>query len=229
MREIAMSRYEELFSELQTVVLSRSRWLDSLLPPIIFLILNAISAYEIAIAGSLLAAVIIGIYRMLRKETLRFAFGGAGGVILAGLLARYVGGAQGYFLPGIISGAFTTLICIISVFIKRPLVAWTSYITRRWPLEWYWHPGVRPAYSEVTIAWALFFGLRTLFQFSLFQQQAAGTLGIIQLLTGWPALIILLIISYLYGMWRLQNLHGPSVEEFISDAEPPWQGQKRGF
>jgi hypothetical protein len=88
---------------------------------------------------------------------------------------------------------------------------------------------VRPAYSEVTIIWALFFTLRTLIQFELFQQQAAGALGIVQLLTGWPALIILLIASYLYGMWRLQNLGGPSVEEFKSGLEPPWQGQKRGF
>ena len=227
--KISMSRSEELLSELRTVVLSRSRWLDSIIPPIIFLILNAILDYEIAIAGSLLVAVLIGIYRLRRKESLRYAFGGAGGVVLAGLLARFVGGAQGYFLPGIISGAITTLICLISVLARRPLVAWTSYITRRWPLGWYWHPKVRPAYSEVTIAWALFFGLRTLIQFNLFQQQAAGTLGVIQLLTGWPALIILLIISYLYGMWRLQNLKGPSVEEYKTSAEPPWDGQKRGF
>ena len=228
-RKSLMPRYEELLSELRNVVFSRGRWLDSILPPIIFLILNAIVDYEIAVAGSLSAAVLIGLYRLLRKEPVRYAFGGAGGVIVAGLLARFVGGAQGYFLPGIISGAVTTLICVISVFVKRPLVAWTSYITRRWPLEWYWHPKVRPAYSEVTVAWALFFGLRTLFQFNLFQQQAAGTLGVIQLLTGWPALIILLILSYLYGMWRLGNLQGPSVEEFKANTEPPWQGQKRGF
>jgi energy-converting hydrogenase Eha subunit A len=229
MPETVMTRYEELLAELQTVVLSRTKWLDSILPPILFLILNAIVDYQIAIIGSLLVTVVIGTYRLARKEPLRYAFGGAGGVVVAGLLARFVGGAQGYFLPGIISGAITTLVCLISVFARRPMVAWTSFITRRWPLEWYWHPRVRPAYSEVTIAWALFFGSRTLIQYNLFQKQAAGTLGVVQLLTGWPALISLLIISYLYGMWRLHNLQGPSVEEFKAGAEPPWQGQKRGF
>lgn len=224
-----MSRSEEILSELRSVVLRQGKWLDSILPPITFIILNALISLQIALAGSLFVAVLIGLYRLLRKESIRYAFGGAGGVILAGLLTWFVGGAQGYFLPGIISGAFTTLICVISLFARRPLVAWTSYLTRRWPLEWYWHPDVRPAYSEVTVAWALFFGLRTLIQFNLFQQQAAGYLGIVQLLTGWPALIILLVASYLYGMWRLQNLQGPSVEEFKTHAEPPWQGQKRGF
>jgi hypothetical protein len=173
--------------------------------------------------------VLIGIFRLLRKEPLRYAFGGAGGVLLAGLLARFVGGAQGYYLPGIISGAFTAVICVVSVLFKRPLVAWTSYVTRRWPLAWYWHPQIRPAYSEVTMVWAVFFALRTLVQFNYFQQQAASTLGVIQLLSGWPALILLLVLSYIYGMWRLQNLQGPSVEEFKLQAEPPWQGQMRGF
>ena len=75
----------------------------------------------------------------------------------------------------------------------------------------------------------VFFGLRLLFQFNLFQQEAASLLGIFQFLTGWPATIILLIVSYLYGTWRLRNLGGPSVEEFKSGVEPPWEGQQRGF
>ena len=48
-------------------------------------------------------------------------------------------------------------------------------------------------------------------------------------LRGKTLLILLLVASYLYGLWRLQRLNGPSVEEFRSGAEPPWQGQKRGF
>jgi hypothetical protein len=113
--------------------------------------------------------------------------------------------------------------------VGRPIVAFTSFVARRWPLDWYWHPKVRPAYSEVTWMWVVFFGLRLLLQVNLFQQEAASLLGIVQFLTGWPATIILLIISYLYGTWRLRNLGGPSVEEFKSGTEPPWEGQQRGF
>jgi hypothetical protein len=109
------------------------------------------------------------------------------------------------------------------------MVAWTSYLTRRWPLGWYWHPQVRPAYSEVTLAWAFFFGVRTFLQYLLFEQGAGQTLGWVQLLTGWPAILILLLLSYLYGLWRLKNLNGPSVEEFQAGEPPPWDGQQRGF
>ncbi|UCF27034.1 MAG: DUF3159 domain-containing protein [Chloroflexota bacterium] len=224
-----MSKSDELLAELRSVVFTQNKWFDSVLPPVAFIILNAFTNLELALAGAIIIALLIGIYRLVRRQAWVYALGGVGGVIIAGLIAWFIGGAEGYFLPGIISGALTAVLCLISIIIKRPLVAWTSYVTRRWPLDWYWHPKVLPAYSEVTVIWALFFALRTFLQFELFQQQAASTLGIVQLLSGWPALIILLIASYLYGMWRLQNLGGPSVEEFKSGKEPPWQGQKRGF
>lgn len=224
-----MSKSNELFAELRTVVFANNKWLDSLLPPIVFILLNALSGLTLAFAAAFSVALLIGIYRLIRRQSWTYALGGVGGVILAGLIAWFIGGAEGYFLPGIITGGLTALLCVISILLRRPLVAWTSYITRRWPLDWYWHPKILPAYSEVTIIWAIFFALRTLIQFELFQQQAADILGIVQLLSGWPALIILLIASYIYGMWRLQNLAGPSVEEFKSGSEPPWQGQKRGF
>jgi hypothetical protein len=219
----------EIAEELRTVVLGRGRWADTLLPPLVFLILNALLGFNAALGGSLAVALLIGVYRLIKRQPLGYALGGIGAIILAGLIAWLIGGAEGYFLPGIISGAATIILCLVSVIIKRPLVAWTSHLTRRWPLEWYWHPRVRPAYSEVTFAWAIFFALRTLLQFELFQRQATGMLGLVQLITGWPALLILLVLSYIYGIWRLQNLRGPSVEEFKSAAEPPWEGQQRGF
>lgn len=227
--EVNGSKFQEIIAEFRSVMTGRSAWTDSLIPPIVFLILNALAGFEIALWGSLGIALIITAYRLIKRQPMRYAFGGIGGVILAVLIARLVGGAQGYFLPGIISGFFTVLLCFTSIILKRPLVAWTSFITRRWPLEWYWHPRVRPAYSEVTLVWGIFFALRTLLQFQLFQRGEVTTLGVVQLISGWPALIVLLAASYLYGIWRLQNLKGPSIVEFKSGVEPPWEGQKRGF
>jgi hypothetical protein len=225
----AGNRFGEIWEELQTVFSGRVRWTDALLPPLLFLIVNAIFSFQIALWGSLGIALLFVGFRLFRRQPLRYALGGLGGVLLATIVARFVGSAEGYLLPGIVSGVLTSLLCLVSVAVRRPLVAWTSYITRRWPIDWYWHPQVRPAYSEVTLAWAIFFALRTLLQFGLFQDQAAGALGLFQLISGWPAIILLLVASYLYGIWRLGRLGGPSVEEFKAYAEPPWQGQTRGF
>jgi hypothetical protein len=115
------------------------------------------------------------------------------------------------------------------VIVKRPLVALTSHLARGWPLKWYWHPRVRPAYGEVTLVWAVFFALRLAVQWFLFQEAEAAIFGLLSVLMGWPATIVLLVVSYLYGTWRLRNLGGPSVEEFEKGSEPPWEGQQRGF
>lgn len=224
-----MNKAGEILDELRMVLAGRSSFLDSLLPPIFFVLLNVIWGVQVAIWASLGLAVVLALFRLFRRQSLLYALGGAGGVALAAAIAFLLGRAEGFFLPTILSGALTVLLCLVSVVVGRPIVAFTSAVARRWPLAWYWHPQVRPAYSEVTWMWVVFFGLRLLLQFNLFRQEAANLLGIVQLLTGWPATILLLIASYLYGTWRLKNLGGPSVEEFRSGAEPPWEGQQRGF
>jgi len=221
-------KLRELLEEFRLVPGSGSL-LDAILPPIIFLLINGLLGFQAAMWTSLGIAVLIAALRLRRRQSLLYALAGIGSVGLAIIIVWLLGRAEGYFLPNLVSGGMTFALALVSLLIRRPFVAWTSFIARRWPLEWYWHPRVRPAYSEVTIAWTAFFAARLLWQLSLFQAQAADQLAWVNALLGWPALIILLVFSYLYGTWRLENLKGPSTEEFKNQTPPPWQGQKRGF
>ena len=224
-----MDKVREILEELRLVLSGRSILVDVIFPPLVFLIVNGLFGFEVAMWSALSLAVLIGLLRLLRGQSMLYALGGVVGVLLAILISRLMGRAEGFFLPGILTGGLTVVLCFLSVVVGKPLVAWTSYVTRRWPLEWYWHKQVRPAYSEVTLAWALFFAARLLVQLNFFQGQSVDLLAWVNLLTGWPATLALLVISYLYGTWRLQNLKGPSVEEFNVGADPPWTGQRRGF
>ena len=225
-----MDRIKELREELRLVLSGRgTRLLDTLLPPLIFLVVNPLAGLNPAVWSSLGTAGLFAILRLVRRESLVYALGGLGGALLAAVFVTLSGSGAGFFLPGLISGAVTVLLCVVSVAFNRPLVAWTSFIARRWPLGWYWHAKVLPAYNEVTIAWAVAFALRLAFQYLLYEQGAVTALGAVQVILGWPFTITLLIATYLYGIWRLGRLGGPSVEEFKAGMEPPWQGQKRGF
>jgi hypothetical protein len=226
---VAVSKFREILQELGLVLAGRSNLLDSIVPPALFLLLNVLLGFQWAMWGSLVVAVAITLLRLRRGQRVLYALGGIGGVALAIAVVWVTGRAEGYFLPGIVTGVFAVLVCLVSVLARRPIVAWTSYVTRRWPLDWYWHPKVRPAYSEVTWLWVFFFSLRLLLQVLFFQRAAAGFLAFLNVVTGWPATILLLVVSYLYGTWRLRVLGGPSVDEFKSGASPPWQGQRRGF
>jgi hypothetical protein len=223
------SKGRELLEELRTVFTGRNSFFDAILPPIVFLLINGLAGFQAAMWSALILAVGIAILRVIRKQSLIYALAGVGSVAVAIGIAWYLGKSEGFFLPGLISGSMTLLLTILSLVIRRPMVAWTSYLARRWPLDWYWHPQVRPAYSEVTFAWSIFFAARLLLQFSLFESQNVNSLALTNFITGWPATILLLVISYLYGTWRLAQLRGPSVEEFRNDAPAPWQSQRRGF
>ena len=223
------SKWRELLEELRTVFTGRNSFFDAILPPIVFLLINGLVGFQAAMWSALILAVGIAILRVIREQPLIYALAGVGSVTVAIGIAWYLGKSEGFFLPGLISGSMTLLLTILSLVLRRPMVAWTSYIARRWPLDWYWHPQIRPAYSEVTFAWTIFFAARLLLQFSLFESQNVNSLAMTNFITGWPATIILLILSYLYGTWRLAQLRGPSVEEFRAGVSAPWQGQRRGF
>ncbi len=226
---MTQSKSRELLEELRTVFSGRNSFLDTILPPIIFLAINGLINFQAATWSALVLSVVIAIFRLLHKQSLLYALGGVFSVAIAIGIAWFLGKSEGFFLPGLISGSMTLLLTIASLVIRRPMVAWTSYLARRWPLDWYWHPLVRPAYSEVTFAWTIFFAARLFLQFSLFKNQNINSLAITNFITGWPATILLLIFSYLYGTWRLAQLRGPSVEEFRNDTPTPWKSQRRGF
>lgn len=225
-----MNKLRELQSELKTVFSGRGgSLLDSFAPLLLLLIVNPLFGLNYALWASLILASMFALYRITQRRSLVYSLGGFGGVLLATVFVKLSGSEAGFFLPGLISGSVTVLLCVISVAVNRPLVAWTSFITRRWPLGWYWHPRVLPAYNEVTIMWAVAFMARLGLEFWLFQRGSLNELGTVRIVMGWPFTILLLVISYLYGLWRLGQLKGPSVDEFKSGNAPPWDGQRRGF
>jgi hypothetical protein len=128
------------------------------------------------------------------------------------------------FLSDLLNSLIFVVLSFFSLIIGRPLVAYTSALARQWPLQWYWHPQIRPAYKEVTFFWLIYFSIKLVVQWRFINQ-----LGVINFLLGWPSLIVLLVFSYLYGQKRLKDLQGPSVEEFKKQQKPPWKGQQKGF
>lgn len=226
---MTQSKSRELLDEFRAVFAGRNSFLDAILPPILFLLVNGLAGFQAAMGSALALSVVIAALRIIRKQSLIYALAGVGSVAIAIGIVWILGKSEGFFLPGLVSGSMTLLLTIVSLVIRRPMVAWTSYLARRWTLDWYWHPQVRPAYSETTFAWAVVFAARLFLQYSVYQSHNVTLLAVTNFFTGWFLTILLLILTYLYGTWRLAQLQGPSVEEFKNNTPPPWQGQRRGF
>ena len=224
-------RFKKQFSEIKSEVLglneSQNNVFDSVLAPVFFVLLNRFFDLNIAIIGTGFLVALTIIYRVLRKDDLKFAFIGVVGTIVALLIARFQGSASGFFLPGIIRDLSIALIGFVSILIRRPFTIYSSQYFRKWPMEWYLLPSVKPAYNQVAILWVAFLSLKGGLQILFFNNPEI--LAIIKLSTSNQTTLILLIVSYFLGLRKLKNLKGPSVEEFNNNVSPPWKGQERGF
>ena len=160
------------------------------------------------------------LYRILRKESLRNSLIGVGGTSIALLIAQIQGTASGFFLPGIIRDLSVALIGFISILLGRPFTIYTSKSIRGWPLDWFLHKNVKPAYREVATIWVIFLSIKGLLQLYFFS--SPEILAIIKLATSNQTTIALLVLTYIYVQRKLIQLGGPSVEEFKNKVHPPW-------
>jgi hypothetical protein len=174
-------------------------------------------------------AALLTILRLIRKQSWMYALSGLGLTLLAAGLAWFTQNATSFFLPGLLTSGTLLIAALVSIWKGKPLAAWSSHLTRAWPQAWYWQPNICPAYMEVAWMWVAFISARLAAQIILFLQGNANLLGWANILLDWPVTIVVLILSYIYGTWRLAKLGGPGVEEYLAHQPPPWKGQKKGF
>ncbi len=219
--------FKEIYEEL--VLVLRGKTLDTFLSPIIFIILYNIFDLLIAAIVASAFAILLLMYRYLIRHKSVYAIIGLFGVILASGFAYISQSATSYFLPDIVTNTFIIGIIIVTLIVDQPLAAYVSHVTRGWPTRWFWREDIKPAYREVTWFWLLYFILRTLFEVNLYLNDQLEELFVVNTLLGAPLMVLVLVASYVYGIYRLKKLNGPGVDEFISKKEPPYRGQNRGF
>ncbi len=202
---------------------------DSFPAPIAFVAVNAWQGLGAATVAALVVGALVAAWRVRKGQQVVYALGGIVAIGFAALIALRSGRAEGYFLPGIVSAFGWAAVAVISLVVRRPLAAWSSWLFRRWPLEWYWRRDVRPAYAAVTLIWAAFFAVRGGVQWLLYVNGQPELLAAAKLATSWPVILPLLVVSYVYGNRKLHRLGGPNIEEFAAGAPPPYAGLQRGF
>ena len=221
------SKNKEILEELQSVL--KGSTLDAVFSPLLFALLNAWFSLSIAFFGALSLASGTTLIRVLNKQKGVYAIGGVIGVAIAGGFALLANNATNFFLPGIISNLFLLLVMLVSLMIGKPLAALASHLTRGWTLSWFWRKDIKPAYTEVTLMWLILFVLRSGLQIYLFLQNSVVELVWINTLLGFPFTVGVLVLSYVYGLFRLKQLKGPGIEEYNEHQQPPYKGQTRGF
>jgi len=220
-------KIQELKEELNSVL--KGKTLDTILPPLIFFMTNQFLTLSQAVIISLAFAVLLMIYRVFRKNSILYSVFGFLGTAFAALFSYLMGNVNDYFLPGIIGSVLLVLITLISIIIKRPLPLLLSHLTRGWTFEWFLRKDIFPAYFEAGLLWLTYFTLRAGVQVFFYVTDNARGLTLMSTALGFPITILVLILTYIYGIYRLNKLGGPGIEEFDEHKKPPYKGQTRGF
>jgi hypothetical protein len=220
---------EDIREEIRGLFVGERTLGDSFAPPLLFVLVNALWSVGWAALIAVAAGVVVAGWRVRRGQQLIYALAGIAAVVFAAFLALRSGRAGDYFLPGIVSSLGWAVATLLSILVRRPLAAWTSWVYRRWPLRWYWRDDVRPAYSHVSWYWLAYFIARGGISAWLYFLEMPELLALWKTLTSWPTILPLLYISYRTGVTRRNALGGPNIDEFRTGASPPFAGNQRRF
>jgi Protein of unknown function (DUF3159) len=100
--------------------------LDAILPSLAFIVANSAAGLRTGIWAALVAAVLVFVLRLVRRESLQQAVSGLFAVAIAVAIAANSGEARDFFVLGIIRNAAIGLVLLGSVAIRRPLIGYLA-------------------------------------------------------------------------------------------------------
>lgn len=174
--------------------------LESGVPVAVFVIVNIVWTLRPALAVAVGSAVLIGIWRLARRQPVRHAVNGVVGIAIGAVIAWKTGSAKDFYLPGILLSLVYGVAMLASVALRRPVVGWVwSLVADRGRTRWRANPRLMRTFSWLTVVWALTYLAKTLIQAIIFRHTSAddpGTaLGIARLALGYPPYLLLLALT----------------------------------
>ena len=188
---------------------------DTLVGPLIFLVLFKTAGLDAALIGAGAAALVVVGVRRLRGQPLTSAWYGVAGVVLGALLAKATGSGSGYFLPKVVTNALYGTAFLVSVVIGKPLIgiAWAFF--HRQPIAWGYRDEVRRVFAVLTLMWAGGYFLRAIVYGVLIasDKDRTGTLATASIVLGLPLTGALLAVTLLVIRRSLGHQSPPPATE----------------
>ena len=195
--------------------------LDSGLPVVVFVLVNAI-AHKLgwAIGAALAAGVVIAAARLIRHKPVTQAVAGLFGVGIAAFIAYRTGSAKGYFLFGIWSFVAYGAVLLASIVVRWPLIGvlWESINGRG--TSWRRDRKLVRRYDYATAVWALVFAARFVVQNQLYAANQVGWLATARLLMGYPVYLLAIVATVLI-VGSSNGMSLPSVKSMFGAKKPP--------
>ncbi|MEA1025409.1 DUF3159 domain-containing protein [Corynebacterium pseudotuberculosis] len=205
---------------------------SSTLPILIFVPINNKWGLNSGLLAAISIAIAITVWRLMRKENLQPAVSGFIGVGICAAIAWWTGDAKGYFLYGIWMSGLMSLVFIISLIVRWPMVGIIWKGINGEGMTWRGNIAARRAYAVATFGWALLFATRFVVQCNLYEADATNALALARILMGWPltGLVTLLTVWMVKKAARAmnaeQNMPGEEAVDREDSPVDPGEGHK---
>jgi len=100
--------------------------LDATLPTLAFIVGNSLGGLRAGIWAAGIAAVLVFLLRIVRRESIQQAMSGLFAVAVAVAIAVYTGQARDFFVFGIVRNAAIALLLFGSIAVRRPLIGYAA-------------------------------------------------------------------------------------------------------
>ncbi|MGI9131767.1 MAG: DUF3159 domain-containing protein [Candidatus Nanopelagicaceae bacterium] len=188
---------EEDKAKVVTALGGKKGIIDSTIPSLVFLLTyNITHNLRACLYVSIATAVLLLIWRLIKRDTFMHAISGFIGVAFCGWFAWKTGSAKDYYAPSLWKNSAFMLVYLISILVKYPLIGVLLGPILGENLNWRKDPKRLAAYTKATWIWFALFAIRLLIQYPLFKANALNALGIANIFLGFP-----LYLATLWGTW----------------------------
>jgi hypothetical protein len=168
--------------------------IQSSLPPTVLVVTNSWWGLYPAVAAAVGTGALIALFRAVRRQSLRPAFGGFVGVAVSGFLAARSGEARDFFLADIWWYFVASIVLIASILLRRPLVGVLWSALQGVGLWWrHDRPSLR-RYDIATAVLAAVFAARFLVLHRLYENNEVGWLTVSKIAMNYPLWAVALVV-----------------------------------
>lgn len=167
-------------------------------PAIIFVIVYSISGQDLrnSVFAALSIGLILGIVRLLKRESLTQVAAGLIGLAFSAWLATRSGKAENFFLPGILTNLIYGAACLVSLAIKKPLLGYVIEAIRGASTSWQSNTELVKRYRAMTFLWTSVFFIRVAVMAPLYFANQTVLLGFFKVALGWPLFALAGYLTY---------------------------------
>ena len=167
----------------------------SSVPIVVFVLVNYLFEWQVALWAAVGVAVAIALVRLIRREPLQPAISGLFGIAVAAFITIKTGSAKGFFAFGIWSSLVYCGAFLISALVRWPLagVIWSTLNNSGF--KWRSDRSARLYYDIATLVWILVFGSKFVVQQWLYDQNNVGLLGLARIAMGYPLTAIAIAVT----------------------------------